>query len=131
LSEENVEIVRRIHEAFLRGDYEAMVELVATDVDWIDADFPGGGRFHGHGGMAEGSARWFGAWEDYEVEFLEYIDAGEKVVVHYRQRGRGKGSGAPVEMEATQVWTLEGGKATVVEMYPDPGDALEAAGLSE
>jgi ketosteroid isomerase-like protein len=129
MSEENVEVVRRIQDAFLRGDYEAMFELIAEDVEWDDSRFPGGGRYRGHQGMAEGSGRWFGAWEDYEVEFFRHFDAGEKVVAFYRQKGRGKGSGVLVEMEAAQVWTVQDGRATGIEMFPGGDDALEAAGL--
>ncbi|MEK6271435.1 MAG: hypothetical protein AABM42_02155 [Actinomycetota bacterium] len=39
MSQENVEVVRRIQDAFLRGEYEAMFELVADDVEWTDARF--------------------------------------------------------------------------------------------
>jgi uncharacterized protein len=131
MSQENVEIVRRIHERFLRGDYEAMFELIADDVEWDDSGFPGGGKYHGHQGMSKASGRWFAAWDDYEVEFLKYFSAGDKVVSLYRQRGRGKGSGITTEMEAAQVWTLRAGLVTKVEVFPDQTTALEAAGLPE
>lgn len=55
MSQENVDVVRRIQDAFLRGDYEAMFELIAEEVEWDDSRFPGGGRYRGHQGMAEGS----------------------------------------------------------------------------
>jgi ketosteroid isomerase-like protein len=131
MSQENVEIVRRIQDAFLHGKYEAMFELIADGVEWDDARFPGGARLRGHQGMAKASGRWFGAWDEYEVEFLRNLDAGEKVVSFFRQRGRGKGSGATVEMEAAQVWTLRKGLAVKLELFPEQAEALEAAGLSE
>jgi ketosteroid isomerase-like protein len=40
-------------------------------------------------------------------------------------------SGAPVEMQMAQVWTVEDGKIRRCEEYFDRAEALEAAGLSE
>jgi ketosteroid isomerase-like protein len=131
MSRENVETARRIHAAFLRGDYESMFNSIADEVVWDDSRFPDGGNYRGHREMTRASGRWFGAWQDYEVEFFDYRSAGQKVVIAYRQRGRGKGSGVAVEMEGAQVITFENGKAVRIEMFPIRTEALEAAGLSE
>ena len=131
MSRENVEIVRQVHERFLRGDYPSMFELIAEDVEWDDSEFPGGGRYRGHDGMTKAANRWFGAWDDYEVEFLRYFEAGDMVVSFYRQRGRGKGSDVPIQMDAGQVWTVRNGVVIKVEVFAQPADALQAAGLSD
>ena len=50
------------------------------------------------------------------------------------QPPRGVGSratGTPVDMHLGQVWTLEDGKTTRVQMHATPGEALTAAGLRE
>ena len=56
-------------------------------------------------------------------------DAGDKVVVLVRQRGRSKAAGMPVDMSFAQVWTLRDGKESRMEMYSDPNEALKAVGL--
>jgi ketosteroid isomerase-like protein len=46
MSQENVEIVRRVHEAFNARDVKAVLELVRPDVEWRPALF-GGGMWRG------------------------------------------------------------------------------------
>jgi ketosteroid isomerase-like protein len=46
-------------------------------------------------------------------------------------RGSGKVSGADAEWRHGAVWTLRDGKVTSIISYPDPAEALEAAGLRE
>ena len=60
-----------------------------------------------------------------------YIDAGDRVVVIVRQRGRSKPTGVLVEMRFGQVWTTRGGRGIRMQMYASQEEALEAAGLSE
>jgi ketosteroid isomerase-like protein len=70
-------------------------------------------------------------WDDFRLEPLEFIDAGDKVVVSHIVRGRGKGSGVEVELPSTNVYTLRDGLMTEVRMYREHAQALEAAGLRE
>ena len=70
-------------------------------------------------------------WEDFRLEPLEFIDAGDKVVVSHLIHGSGKGSGVDVELPSTSVYTLRGSKVIESRMYRDHAEALEAAGLSE
>ena len=70
-------------------------------------------------------------WEDWEVKADSFHDAGDSVVVLMSQRARSKSTGMPVEMSFAQIWTLRDGRRTRMEMYSDPAEALEAAGLSE
>ena len=132
MSEENVEIVRRFYEAQLRGETERVIEMAdpAIRVDMSERVF-NPTVYEGH----EGSRRFYAEideiWDDFRVEPLEFIDAGDKVVVSHLVRGRGKGSGVEVEWPSTSVYTLRDGLVTGVHMYRDHTDALEAAGLRE
>ena len=45
---------------------------------------------------------WADAWDDWEMEAEDFIDAGEGVVVILTQRGRSKTTGVPVEMRFAQ-----------------------------
>ena len=58
-------------------------------------------------------------------------DAGDKVVAVVRQRGLSKATGVPVEMHLAHVLTYQDGKTIRNEMYANPAEALEAAGLRE
>jgi ketosteroid isomerase-like protein len=72
---------------------------------------------------------WTAAWDDWELEVDALHDAGDRVVAVMRQRGRSKATGMPVEMSFAMVWTLRDGKQARMEMYSDPGKALNAVGL--
>jgi ketosteroid isomerase-like protein len=53
------------------------------------------------------------------------------VLVFSRQTAEGKASGAPIEHEGGDLWTLHDGKVVRCHSYWDRAAALEAAGLSE
>jgi fructose/tagatose bisphosphate aldolase len=75
-------------------------------------------------------SRWLEAWEEFSMEFVEVIDAGENIVVLNRLRGRGKESGAPVEAEVGVIFGCEDGIIRRM-VFRDRREALEAAGLRQ
>jgi ketosteroid isomerase-like protein len=87
--------------------------------------------YRGRTGVRDFYARWFSAWEDLQIETERFIDAGEKVIVIDKLRGKGPGSGAEVSMRAADVLTLERGEVVRHVGYPDATEALAALGLSE
>jgi ketosteroid isomerase-like protein len=132
MSEENVEIVRRMLEAYMSGDNEAALAAFdpAVAFDWtVRPD--GGAVFRGREGVAEAMRTWSGAFEDYRIEAEEIVDAGDCVFVAIRDVGRGKGSGAVVEQRGYSLVTLRNGKIVHWQGFLSREKALEAAGLSE
>jgi hypothetical protein len=53
------------------------------------------------------------------------------VIFTSRQQGRGASSGAATALELGNIFTLRNGEIVRMEIYGQPEDALEAAGLSE
>ncbi|MEK6252213.1 MAG: ester cyclase [Actinomycetota bacterium] len=74
---------------------------------------------------------WVEEFNDYWFEGEELIDAGDKVVLFWRQGGEGKASGIRVEGEGGTVFSLEDGRISRARVYLDRAEALEAAGLRE
>jgi ketosteroid isomerase-like protein len=130
MSQANVEIVRRSFDAFIRGDFEeAMREFhpdIAYDLTHISPD---GQLYEGHEGVRTGMRRWLGAWAEYRMEVDEYVDAGDSVVILFRESGRGKGSGVRIEQSVAGVWALRDGKVVRVTPFLDRSEARRAAGL--
>ena len=56
----------------------------------------------------------------------EFIDAGDRVVVHERHSGRGEVSGARVVSDWWMVYTFDGEMVVRVEIYPRRADAFNA-----
>jgi ketosteroid isomerase-like protein len=137
MSEENVEIVRRIYEAASSGDSAAVYAMYDEAVEWDASRAPmprliGGGRiYHGHDGLRTFFQERNAVWGEIEDVPDELIDAGEHVVSADTERGRGRSSGVEVEMTQYAVWTIRNRKVVRVVWFPTRGEALEAAGLSE
>ena len=109
------------------------METSALDFVWDMSNFRGWPEqqtYEGVEGAREFLRDWLEAWDDWELQVEALHDAGDKVVVIVRQRGRSKTRGLPVDMAFGQVWTIRDGKSARMEMYADPVEALEAVGLS-
>jgi ketosteroid isomerase-like protein len=137
MSQENVELVRRSHEAFNRG-VEALLSggFLSPEFVWdlSPSGIPGLGVYRGHDEVRSFlEDDWFQAFpfEEWELEVEELIDHGEQVIVMTRQRGRGQTSGAGAELELASIFTLRDGQIVRVETHLDREKALEAAGLRE
>jgi ketosteroid isomerase-like protein len=130
MSRENVDVIRRGYEHFrTSGEVRAHPELVwdVTKLGW-----PGQQIYAGPEGANRFNAEWADAWDDWELEVEDYLDAGGPVVVVIvNQRGRSKATGVPVDMRFAQVWWLRDGLAFRMQMYANVDEALQAAGLTE
>jgi ketosteroid isomerase-like protein len=131
MSEENVEVVRRIIEAFQRGDWDAVMAGYDEAVVLDQSRMPGGGIYHGHKGVRDFYVGWIGAWDDLRFELEQVLDADDLVVDINEVTGKGRSSGVPVRMRTGNLWTVEHGKVVRHVGYPVASEALEAAGLSE
>jgi len=128
MSEENIETVRSIIDAYNRRDFDAM----GTDPDFVLV--PPGRQSPIKG--ADGVRAWMepDAFESQVIEPLEFREAENKVVVRQRSKIRGSGSGIEIDVVTWGVWTFkEAGHAVRLEVYLDheKAKALEAAGLRE
>jgi ketosteroid isomerase-like protein len=128
MSQENVEIVRRAMEAYVRGDTAGALADVDPDIVWNPNEEPAG---RGHNAVLSSLQGWEETWEDYSMRAEEYLDAGNKVVAALHFTGRGKASGVEVDARSYQVHTIREGKIVQMIEFTDRADALEAAGLSE
>lgn len=129
MSQENVELVRRGWEYFeAHGEFRAHPDFIwdVSHLGWPDQQI-----YEGTDGARQFLADWTAAWDEWEMEVEDYIDAGNIVVTIVNQRGRSKASGVPVEMRFAQLWTFRDGQGIRMELYADPDEALKAAGLPD
>jgi len=130
MSPENVEIVRRMYDAFHSGDADEALSHFDPDV-LVDASparlgaAAGSGREH----VSAVVASWLAAGEEWDEEKQEMRDLGSRVLVVSVQRGRAKGSGAEMEARFAILYDLYGGEITGMRMYATPADAPEAVEL--
>jgi ketosteroid isomerase-like protein len=86
-----------------------------------------GEHYRGLDGLAQYLGEWLEPFSDYEVDNLEYIEAGDCVIVPSRQWGVGSGSGARVELELTTLFELRDGQIARMHQFDTTEEALEAA----
>jgi ketosteroid isomerase-like protein len=131
MSQENVEIIRRVYEHF---DATNTLDLgrLAPDVVWDMSNFeswPERPIYEGHEGAKEFIGTWLEPWDKYEHDLEALLDAGDDVVGIVNVSGTASMSGAAVEMRVGHVWALIDGTVVRVTLYSDPAKALEAAGV--
>jgi ketosteroid isomerase-like protein len=135
MSQENVEVVRRLYALITRGD-DRLLDLLGPDfvvdfsrrlVDPFVVRDLGPEEFAVFFNEARETWGELPAWEPEEL-----IDAGDKVFAFIRTSARGKASGAEVEARVANVWTFRDGMPVELKYFgEDRAAALEAAGLRE
>ena len=132
VSQENVEIVRRVYERWGRGDLRAGTELFDPWVVLVlRKEFPDAGAYLGPEGIRKYTRGFLEGWDDAVIESEEFIAAGDSVVVRVHQHATGKQSGTPVNMRYFQVWTFRGGAVIRLESVRGREEALQAVGLQD
>jgi ketosteroid isomerase-like protein len=132
MSEQNVEIVKKLIDAFNGRDVETFAGLTTPDFEWTTSMSAVEGEiFWGREGIDTYFERMREAWEEFRGLASEYRDLGERVLWIGRLEGRGRGSGVPVSASLDVLYDLRDGKISRMHSYLDHGEALRAAGLSE
>ena len=127
---DNVTVVRRVYDAFERGDVPTIFALFDSGGEiYQSTRLPWGGRYEGHGGLADFLGNLTGTIES-RVETERFIDDGDgHVVASGVTRGTVVATGRRFEVPETHVWTVEDGRIVRFESYVDAGRMREALGL--
>jgi ketosteroid isomerase-like protein len=137
MSQENVEVVRRLNEIMDREGVGRVFDtaiaegLFDDDLEWIeDPTGPDSGTYTGLSAVRSLVEDRLEAFHiDQQTERL--VDAGDDVVALVRWRARGQTSGAEAEMRLAMVNSLRDGKIVRVRFFLNPAEALKVLGLEE
>jgi ketosteroid isomerase-like protein len=131
MSQENVELVAaslRDFQATLRATEAAAPDFV-WDVSALEG-WPDASQYFGPEGFNEFIAKWTEAYDEFEQNVEEVIDAGDQDVVSIlSQRARPRGSESWVHLRFAVIWTVREGKLTRGRVFRTAEEALAAAGL--
>jgi ketosteroid isomerase-like protein len=128
----NIEVVKRLFEAFARRDVEAVVALARPDVKLlpVTAHLARGGRaYEGHAGIREYMADASRLWEELELVPIQYEAVVDAVVAIGEVRARGAGG----ELRQPTVWTWKLRDGLIVDgrVHSDVKAARQALGAPQ
>ena len=138
MSQENVEVARRLFAAFQSVEagsferrFEEVREIFDPDVEWVAAPHSllSSEEYRGYDGVRRFWTQFLSAWDEYGVEVEELVDAGDQVVAVMRLRGRT--NELEVDEGRSSLLTMRDGRIVRIEPFASRADAIEAAGLSE
>jgi ketosteroid isomerase-like protein len=132
MSQENLEIVRRLVEHWEQGDWSWGRDVFHDECEAVFSAswFPEADQYRVGRDALHAWASFMDAFESFDMRLNRIIDVGDQVVVLTRIEGRGQASGAEVDALTGGVFTLRGGKI-VRYVLTDAQAALEAVGLRE
>jgi ketosteroid isomerase-like protein len=131
MSRENVEVVRRMLDAWREADVATALAFYDPDVEWDGTNLPDGQVGRGHEAVLDHVRRWADQWDEWTVEVERAIDAGsDHVVVFIRERGQSK-SGLTMDEIHSELYTLRDGRIVRRKGFSDANEALRVLGLPE
>jgi len=127
MTEQNVQIVEDVYEAFARGDVAAVLAAMTDDVEWHEAEgMPYGGVHRGGDAVAQNV---FGPITtdipDFAVTPAEVIASGDTVAVVVRYTGTGKNTGEELDLKVVHIWNVRDGKIERFRQFADTAKFLE------
>jgi ketosteroid isomerase-like protein len=126
MSHENVESFKRGAEAWNSDDFDAWIDNIDPEVEWIALMEV----FRGHAGARQ-------AWQSFKgdmqltVRFDDVRDVGDSVLALGEIAGTGRTTRLEVGGEIAQLATFRDGKVVSFRDFTSHAEALETAGLSE
>jgi ketosteroid isomerase-like protein len=136
MSQENVELVRKLYAEWEKGRFWSMTEVYAPDVEWQWSRQArmlrsGSATYRGLAEIGAAMREWVSEWGLFRLSPAEFIDAGDHVVVLSEVHAELKDERGEVHDRQADVITVHDGKIVRMETFDGRSDAMEALGLGE
>jgi ketosteroid isomerase-like protein len=128
-TETNVEIARRVMEAFNDEGIDGVLPYYTEDCEFYDPDLPSDRPHRGKEALRSFLDLMLMGSEETEIRDYLLLPAGDRVVALTRTYFRGDGGGPEVEMREAHTMTFRDGKVAYWRLYIDRTEALTDAGL--
>jgi ketosteroid isomerase-like protein len=119
MSQANVDIVQRFEDAFVRGDLDEVLSLLAPDLVVHEAaSLPYAGDHRGHDGFLRLAEAFNSVWKMTSDLDLTLLDAGEEYVVGLVQYDVvSRATGVPFRLDHVEVYTVRDGRIADLDIY--------------
>jgi ketosteroid isomerase-like protein len=129
MSQENVEIARKVNEAIRRGDWDVVAAYydpgisIRTDPTWPEQRIYG--RAAAMNFVRNGCETW-----GLDVRIEEIVDLGDRLLIRMRWNTHARHTGIGGNFRFSELVTYRDGRAILVEFFIDHEQALQALGLA-
>lgn len=139
MSSETVELIRRAYravgEAYETGDLGPVIEEfchpdVVFSNEAVVSGYPDRGEWLGREGVLRFGAAQMEAFKRMWIKPLDFIDAGDRVVVPLELGGHGRHTDIEIKLSVTHLLTVRDGRVARIDVYERIDEALAAAGVT-
>jgi ketosteroid isomerase-like protein len=131
MSDQNVELVKRLYDAWQRDGFGVVPALMDPEIEYVNPPYavePGTRR--GYEGFEIAAQAIRSVYPNRRFEPLAFYDAHNRVAVRVRVVARGIGSSVEVDAERGYVFDVRDAKIVRFAWFNEPLEALEAVGLA-
>lgn len=131
MSQENVNTVRGMYEAFGQGDIPTVLAALDPQVEWWEAEnfiYADHNPYNGPDAVLSVFVRIATEWDGFTVSPEEILDAGETVIGRGYYSGAYKKNGERVRAQFAHLFTFRDGKVVKFQQYTDTAQFLQAVG---
>jgi ketosteroid isomerase-like protein len=130
VADENVDVVRRFHDAWNDGGVAAVHDPLHPDIEWYEApEMPGGGSHSGRPAVEDYLQSLIDTVGQFRADQLETAVAGDLVITVLRTHESVTPSGVPFDFTITHVYEIRDGQLACVRVFFDRDAAFAAAGI--
>ncbi len=127
---DNVERLKKLYEAFDRGDVATVLAAMSPDIIWQEAESnpyrPSGEAFVGPEAILTGVFMRLGAdWDGFTIHRNRFHDAGDSIAVEGRYTGTWKATGKRIDVQICHFWDMKNGQLTRFQQYADTAKLQE------
>jgi ketosteroid isomerase-like protein len=131
MSQENVEIVKRLLEAYDQGGFAATGDFLHPDFEMSSPpEQPDSGTYRGAAALRY-MQEWQSIFDSFRSGVEELIDAGDDVIVAVREHVKARGSDVELGKTYYAVCTVRDEKVLRLQWFSDRQEALDAVGQRE
>jgi len=125
--------LRGAYAAFNRGDMDAAVASLDPQIEWSEpVKFPGGGiMYHGREQVKQYLTQSRANWAEGSSEPVQFILAGNRIVVFVHARFRPKDSSDWHVVDLADVYAVRDSRIVAMRAFADRQEALKWAGAND
>jgi ketosteroid isomerase-like protein len=130
MSQENVDLSRRLFELFNEREWDAFWSLIDEDVEWHSrADEPDADVYHGQENFGRYVDTWTEMFPDVRLELAgESVDLGDQVITPTHLVGNARTTGIEVREPYSFLLKISEHKVVLGREFRNNADALKAFG---